>query len=237
MTRDHENDTAPEGDHPLQLVANVLAGGVAGELSRPLRELRQSLAVVVERLDRYVAEAPGPAPYPWKSLQSLRQELADVYLLSRELARLASDLHESMTGAAGEMQPVDVNKQVEAALNLARHRLGEHTEVFVDLGSLPPVRAVASELVLAIATLILCCAESSSAREGSAVSVKTYRELAEEGGSVVISVADNGSGITGMAASAQHTVGPTMARLGGSFEGVSEPEKGSVFELRIPVPA
>lgn len=237
MTRNHDKDNPPDGDHPLQLVANVLAGGVAGEISRPLRALRQSLAVIVERLDRYVVEAPGPAPYPWKSLQSLRQELADVYLLSRELARLASDLHESMTGAEGELQPVDVNKQVEAALNLARHRLGEHTEVFVDLGSLPPVCAVAGELALAVAALILCCAESCAAREGSAVSVKTYRERAEEGESVVISVADNGAGIAGMAASAEHAVGPTMARLGGSFEGVSEPEQGSVFELRIPVSA
>src|SRR5690606_25990502 len=93
-----------------------------------------------------------------------------------EIARLAGDLHEGVGGPEGERALVDVNRRVEAALNLARHRLSSHTEVFVDLGSLPPVHATPGALVLAIAKLILCCADSAAACEGSAVSIKTHRE-------------------------------------------------------------
>lgn len=231
----HLDTSDGDGEHPLELVANVLASGVAGQLSQPLRELRERLAIMVEALDSYVAEAPGPAPYPWKSLQALRQELAHAYLLSRELARLASDLHESMTGAHDAADAVEVNKQVEAALNLARHRLSSHTEVFVDLGSLPQVHVVAGMLVLAVAKLILCCAESAAAREGSAVSIKTHLEQEGEDQMVVISVADNGTGNPEAVGAAEKTVGAVLAHVGGSFEGVSEPGKGSVFECRIPI--
>ncbi|GAB4513656.1 MAG: hypothetical protein Tsb0020_31970 [Haliangiales bacterium] len=228
-------------DSSLQSVANILASGVTGELARPLRELRENLAVMVESIDRYVAEAPGPTPYPWRSLQSLRQELADAYLLSREIARLASDFHEGVAGVGDEPALVDINKEVEAALNLARHRLAGHTEVFIDLSSLPPVPAIAGQLVLAVAKLILCCAESAAAREHSAVSIKTFRESGRgarpddpTGERVVIAVSDNGAGLPRAAKSAHAMVTPVMERLGGSFTGVSEPGQGSIFECRIP---
>ncbi|WP_428267470.1 hypothetical protein [Haliangium sp.] len=217
----------------LRAVANVLASGVTGELARPLRELRENLAVMVETIDGYVAEAPGPTPYPWKSLQSLRQELADAYLLSREIARLVSDLHEGVAGIEVEAHPVDVNKQVEAALHLARHRLSSHTEVFVDLGSLPRVRAIPGELVLAVAQLILCCARSAAGRTSSALSIKTQLD---PDGDIVISVADNGVGAPEGLAEAGEVVAPVMARLGGRFEGVSTPDQGSMFECRLPAP-
>ena len=36
-----------------------------------------------------------------------------------------------------------MNRLVEAAVSLVRHHIGAHTEIFMDLGSLPPVDAVA----------------------------------------------------------------------------------------------
>lgn len=234
MTAEEKGASAQVHDESLRAVASSLASGVAGELSRPLRELRENLAIMVETIDRYVAEAPGPTPYPWKALQALRQELADAYLLSREIARLAGDLHEGVAGPEGERKLVDVNRRVEAALNLARHRLSSHTEVFVDLGSLPRVRAMPGALVLATAKLILCCADSAAAREGSAVSIKTHREGDRAADWVVISVADNGAGVPAAARAAEQAVAPVMRALGGSFAGVSEPGQGSAFELRIP---
>ncbi len=231
----------------LRAVAGVLAGGLAERLARPLQELREQLAAMVDTIDGYVAEAPGPTPYPWKSLQALRQELANAYLLGKEIARFANDLQEGV--AEGETWgAVDVNRRVETALNLARHHLRQGTEMFVDLGSIPPVRAPAGELVLTVAELILCCAQSAEAREGSALSVRTYLEsgpgTAPDGAPdvapdalgawIVIAVSDNGVGMPEAAREAETVVGPVMARLGGRFDALAVPGRGSVFECRLP---
>jgi signal transduction histidine kinase len=231
MSSDTGKDRTAAHAESLQAVASSLASGVAGQLSQPLRELRENLAVMVETIEQYITEAPGPTPYPWKALHALRQELAQAYLLSREVARLAGDLHEGMT--AGALQPVDVNACVESALNLARHRLSSHTEVFLDLGSLPRALAVPGELVLAIAKLILCCADSAATREGSALSIKTHCERGATD-SVVISVADNGAGLPAAAAAAEQVVAPVVRGWGGTFVGISQPGQGSAFECHLP---
>jgi C4-dicarboxylate-specific signal transduction histidine kinase len=226
-----EDDEVFDHDDPLQAVAGVLASSLVSQLSRPLCQLREGLAVMMDEVERHLAEAEGPAPYPWKSLMVLRQELADAYLLSRETARIASELGEAVTG--GAVEPVDMNHLVEAALELVRHRFGSDTEVFVDLGSLPPVRAAAGQMLLVIAKLLLCCADSAALMEGSAVSIQTRHE----GEVVVIHVADNGKGLAEAARSAHRVVEPIMRELGGSFEGVSEPDQGTFFECRLPCPS
>lgn len=216
----------------LEAVAGILASGVSAELARPLRQLRENLALMVETLDRYVAEARGPTPYPWTSLQLLRQELADSYLLSRSIARLAGDLADAVNvGSVPEL--VDPNKQVEAAMHLARHRINSRTEVFIDLGMVPPVRAVASELMLAVAQLVIVAASSAGALPGAALSLRTRHE--REAGEVCITVADNGGGDPAGAERAEVVAGAVARGLGGSFAGTSEPGKGSFLELRIPV--
>ena len=220
-------------EHPLQTVAGALASSVAGQLARPMRELRENLAVVVESLDRYIGEAEGPNPYPWKDLQALRQEIADAYLLSRSTARLASELYEALNVEAAVVEAIDANRQVEAALELVRHRIDQNTELFVDLGSIPPIRAVAGELTLAVAKMLLACADSARILEGSAISVKTRFE--PDDSEVVIYVADNGCGIPSAAESATRAIEPVMQRLGGRFHGVSEPGQGSVYECLLPV--
>ena len=222
-----------EHDHPLQSVAGALASSVAGQLARPLRELRETLAIMVESLDRHIGEAEGPRPYPWRSLQGLRQEIAGAYLQSRETARLASELFEALNVHTAIVEAIDANRQIEAALELCRHRVSSHTELFVDLGSIPPVHAIAGELTLAVAKMLLCCADSARALEGSAISVKTSFD--REDSAVVLYVADNGCGIPAAAKSAERAIAPVMSRLGGSFDGISEPGQGSVYECRLPV--
>lgn len=234
MKPDADDEPTPGHEDPLRAVASALASGVTGQLSQPLRALRENLAVMVETLDRYVADAPGPTPYPWKALHALRQELAQAYLLSREIARLAGDLHEGVSAATAAAQTTDVNRCVESALNLARHRVSSHTEVFVDLGSLPPVHVVPGELVLAIAKLVLCCADSAALREGSALSIKTSCSRAGAAETVVISIADNGAGPAAAARAAEQVVAPVIRRLGGTFEGISKPGQGSAFECHLP---
>ena len=143
--------------------AGQMAGGVAQQLAVPLRELRENLAFITEMLDRHILDSGGPVPYPWENLKSLRERVAQSYLVSRKVARLTSDLANAITTFDKRPESVDVNKLVEVAINLTRHRLGASTEVFVDLARLPMTRVVPGALVLALDS-VDCCSRRFSAR-------------------------------------------------------------------------
>lgn len=213
--------------------AGSLAGGVAAELRVPLRELRESLAVMVEILDHHLGGNGGPAPYPWEETKALRERIAQAYLTGRKVARLNSDLGDAINSYGQSSELVDVNKLVEVATNLTRHRISAGTELFIDFGKVPAAKVVPGEVVLLLARLVTIAADSAHAVPGAAISVKTRCE--RSGDEIAIYVADSGKGLPAEVAAAS-TLGKDVAQsLGGSFEGTSQPGAGSVFELRIPV--
>lgn len=226
-------------DQPLNAVAGVLTGKVIRDLTRPLQQLRDDMASMLEAIERHFGAADGPDPYPWNALQSLRQELAEAYLQSRETARLITELTAVLGAAGTDDKPalIEVNPQVEAAIALVRSRFAEHTELFIDLGSTPPIRAVPGQLALLIAKLLMCCADSAAALQGSAVSVHTRYYRKSGHGSVVMTIADNGRGLPGAVESVKRTALPLVASWGAGFEGVCRLEQGSAFECTFPVPA
>jgi signal transduction histidine kinase len=214
--------------------AGDVAVDVAAELSAPLGALRDRLAMLVDRIDRHISVQTGPEPYPWKNLQALRQDLAHAYLETTNLARLAVDLDRTM-GALGHGPVVieDVEHIVESAVHLARHRVSANTELLLDCGILPAIRAPAAELTLAISRMVAACGVSAALVERAALSV---RARAEEAAWVVITVSDNGAGAPAAAAA----LGPLLAfarSIGGTFTGTSERAHGSAFELRLPAVA
>jgi signal transduction histidine kinase len=226
---------APVDDDDLTRWARAAAGDVAvdvaAELAAPLADLRDRLAMLADRIDRHVAYQTGPEPYPWKQLQALRQDLASAYLETTSMSRLASDL--GATIAALGNAPVeidDLGHLVEAGVQLARHRIGPRTELLVDIGSVPRVRAPAGELTLAVAKMIAVCARSAHPVEKSALSVRCRLEA----DGVVITASDNGGGAPEAAAELALVLAPFAQRHGGSFDGASPLDQGSVFELRLP---
>ncbi len=226
-----KDDSEPRQQAPIaRVAAGDLAHGVCRQMVRPLRELREELAVMVENLDRHVGEAKGPRGLSWKEVDTLRQTLAECYLRCRDTARLASELAQAVDRDR-TAAPVDLNKLVEAALNLARHRVSEETEVFVDLGSLPMVRAAAPELLLALSRVLCLAADSASRVDGAAVSIRTRRD----GDWVNVNIADNGGGRPDDLEEVGSIVADAMIAGGGQYDGTSEPGAGSAFELRFPV--
>jgi signal transduction histidine kinase len=211
-------------------LTGMLAGGVAADLSRPMRELREMLAVIVDELDHHVATARGPTPFSWKQLGQMRDRVAEAYLLSRQVARLAGDLA-AATGSSPGVSAVDVNKTLEAALNLARHRLAEGTEIFVDLGAVPAVRIVPAQLLLALAHLIVCAADGARAVRDGAVRLSSRRE----GDHVVVRVCENGQAtpeeVIAVVADAQRMVEPGSATV----EGCVGQDQGGTYAIRIPI--
>jgi signal transduction histidine kinase len=210
--------------------ATQLGGDVAidvtRELAPPLRELRERLGLVVDHLERYVATSTGPTPYPWRSLQTLRHDLAETYLDLTQLARRVDELDQALT--PGEPQLFEVSPAVDLGLRLAAPHLQPGIELLFDLGHVPNARGVAGTLALLVTQLVAVSAASARASEGSTLSV---RVSAEEGFSIV-TIADNGNG-SERAGELGELARSIVAPWGGSADAASAPGRGCSFEIRL----
>lgn len=171
--------------------AGGLAAGVVGELSPNLRQIRDSLAVLVELLDRHFAESKGPEPYPWSDTKALRERLATVYLASRQAARMSSELARAVSPTPSATEPLDPNQLVEQAVALARFRFGEECALSIDAGDVPPVRGHHGPLVLLLARLLVCAADAARPQTGGgSVDVRTRRQRRDPSDVVVFEIAN-----------------------------------------------
>jgi signal transduction histidine kinase len=207
-----------------------IAGDVAVEVSRqlaePVRGLRDRLGLVVDRLERHVATSTGPTPYPWRSLQALRQQLAEAYLEATQLARRLDELDRALHDDPPHW--FDLSGAVDLGLRLATHHLGPGIEQLFDLGNVPPVRGTPGTLALVIAQLVAVCARSARAVAGSSLSVR----VSAEDGWGVVTVADNGDGSERVAELGE-LARATLAPWGGAVEAASAAGQGCAFELRL----
>jgi signal transduction histidine kinase len=222
-------EAAPE---PAPAPAGVpgLAGDVAVEVSRqladPARTLRDRLGLVVDHLERHVATSTGPTPYPWRSLQTLRQDLAAAYLEATSLARRIDELDRALRDdPPGWFDPTAA---VELGLHLAGHHLGAGIELLIDLANTPPVRGVAGTVARLVAQLVAASARSARDLPGSTVSVR----VAAEAGCALIAIADNGAGSPRAAGLGELARG-LIAPWGGTVDAASLPGAGTTFELRL----
>jgi signal transduction histidine kinase len=207
------------------------AGGVAIEIARqlaePVRALRDRLGLVVDHLERHVATSTGPAPYPWRSLQALRQDLAGSYLEATTLARRLDELDRALDDDAPawfELAPA-----VDLGLRLASHHLDNGLEILIDLGQTPPVRGTPGMLALVVAQLVGTCAQSARALEGSALSVRTFFD---ENAVAVVLVTDNGAGSDAAETTAE-LAREILEPWGASIDVTSQAGQGSAFELHL----
>ena len=216
-------------DHP-PLGAEV-ALEIARELAEPVRALRDRLGLVVDHLERHVATATGPAPYPWRSLQTLRQDLAGVYLEATTLARRLDELDRALDDEPAAW--FDLPAAVDLGLRLVGHHLGAGIELLIDLASTPPVRCAPGMLALLVAQLVTACATSARARPGSTLTIR----VVGDGAYAIVLIADNGEG-TPRALELGDVARDVLAPWGGSVDAASEEGQGCAFELRlVTVPA
>lgn len=207
-------------------VAGEVAVEIARQLAEPVRSLRDRLGLVVDHLERHVATSTGPAPYPWRSLQTLRQDLASTYLEATTLARRLEELDRALDDdPAGWF---DLAAAVDLGLRLANHHLAAGIELLIDLGNTPLVRGSPGTLALVVAQLVAVCAGSARELPGSALSVR----VASDEAWALVSIADNGAGsdrADPLGELAREIVAPWGAEVAaGSAAG-----QGCAFELRL----
>ncbi len=207
-------------------VAGDVAIEVTRQLAEPVRALRDRLGLVVDHLERHVATSTGPTPYPWRSLQTLRQDLAAAYLEATTLARRLDELDRALEdGATGWF---DLVAAVDLGLRLAGHHLAAGIELLIDLGNTPPVRGIAGTLALLVAQLVAICAKSARDLPGSSLSVR----CSAEGGWAVVQIVDNGAGSDRVPALGD-LAREVLAPWGATVDAASEPGQGCAFEIRL----
>lgn len=211
---------------PAHGIAGEVAVDVARQLAEPVRSLRDRLGLVVDHLERHVATATGPTPYPWRALQALRQDLAAAYLEATTLARRLDELDRALDDDPPGW--FDLAAAVELGLHLAGHHLTAGLELLIDLGNTPPARGTPGTVALLVAQLVAVSASSARDLPGSAVSVRVM----PDGPWALVTIADNGAGSARVAALGE-LVRQVMAPWGGMIDAASVPGAGCAFELRL----
>ena len=214
-------------DEGRDAVAGRVAIEIARQLAEPIRALRDRLGLVVDHLERHIVTSTGPAPYPWRSVQALRQDLGGAYLEVTSLARRVDELDRAL--ALDEPGLIDVAAAVDLGVRLASHHLASDLELLVDLGGTPPARGTPGLLALVVAHLTSICARSARALPGSTLTVR----VGADGPFAVVLVADNGAG-SPHADAVGALVRDILAPWGATIDAASAEGQGCAFELRFP---
>ena len=212
----------------MKEVAGEVAIEVSRQLAEPIRALRDRLGLVVDHLERHVATSTGPTPYPWRSLQTLRQDLAAAYLEATQLARRLEELDRALHD--DPPHAFDLAAAVDLGLRLAGHHLGPGIELLFDLGHVAPVRGTPGTLALLVAQLVATCTRSARAVPGSSLSVRVW----PDGDQGVVTIADNGDG-SDKADSLGELARSVLEPWGGSVDAASAAGQGCTFELRLAI--
>jgi signal transduction histidine kinase len=236
----HDAPTSPVGE-PIVIPADApaepsasLTHGLAGEvavdvarqLAEPVRALRDRLGLVVDHLERHVATSTGPTPYPWRSLLTLRQDLAAAYLEATALARRIDELDRALVDDPPGW--FDLAAAVELGVHLAGHHLAAGLELLIDLGNTPPARGTPGTVALIVAQLVTLSARSAHDLPGSTLSIRVTPEAAW----ALVSIADNGAG-SARAAALGEVARELVAPWGAQVDATSVPGAGCTFELRL----
>jgi signal transduction histidine kinase len=227
-------ETRASRERATREAAGHLILSLAEELARPLTEIRELLAEVVATFDEHVAHAKGPVALSYDATKDIRELVADAYLKSASAARMARELATGVK-SGGALETTSLNELIEAALVLVKYRFSAATELFIDLGTTPPVSIAPGDAAMGIARVLAFCAESTSSVDDAAVSIRTRVETRDRQ-EVVLSISENGRGGSDIELASVDALLEQLAdRLGGQFVSTSEIGAGSTFELRLPV--
>jgi len=163
-----------------------LVAGVAHEINTPLAYVKNSMAVVRERLPA-LRDKVGPNDENLEALEALTND--GLHGID-EIAELVSNLKNFSRIDRSKVASFNVNEGVRATLLIARPTL-KNLEVELELGEIPSITCSPSQVNQVLLNLLTNAAQAMDKPHG-VISVYTRRDGMER---VAIEVEDNGRGI------------------------------------------
>ncbi len=251
-----------------------MAAGVAHEINNPVSYVMSNLGT----LDQYVSgltpllegvreltRLGAPEEFRSEQLEHMRElwQREDVdYVLgdmpqlieeslggTRRIKEIVQSLRSFAREDTGEPQLVNVNEELASTLKIVWNELKYKCEVKRDFGPLPLVSCHPTQISQVFTNLLVNAAQAIETR--GEIRIRTR----QEGGEVVVEIADSGKGMTpetisklftpffttkprgqgtGLGLSVSYGI---IARHQGRIDVQSEPGKGSTFTIRLPASA
>jgi two-component system, NtrC family, sensor kinase len=231
-----------------------VAAGVAHEVNNPAASALMNLEVLAQDLAALSTQASSVPTevLPGAVRHATAQAEAAVRDASEAVRRIASVI-KGLRGFAQiseeEVQRVDLNEAIDAALRLVSHQLRQHATVRCELGSTRTVIADRGKLIQVFINLLLNAAQAIEAGGGGTIKVQTR----DSGDGVLARVEDDGPGVPPAIAShifepffttkeAEHGTGLGLSlcadilhRHRGRLELCVPTGRGACFELFLPL--
>ena len=219
----------------------MLAAGIAHEINNPMSFVGSNVSSLQREL-KAMSDLPD-------SLREWADEIIPETLDGiRRVNAIVADLRRFARNDRAEMEPFDLNEEVEAALRIAGIRIKCGCTLVRDLGELPQILGRPRQISQLLLNLVVNAAQATHGRAGGTVTVTTRSEER----SVRVSVHDNGMGMdeatrarlfepffttkpvgegTGLGLAVVHGV---VTDHGGRIEVESAPGQGSCFTVWLP---
>ena len=240
--------------HHMTSLGQLLAG-IVHEINTPIGSILsnnevsvRSLKILGELLEKSAAENAPPPAKAAKILQTLMSLAAVDKIACERIIAVVRSLKTFLGGRDAEFLKADLNEILENTLKLAQCEFRRRIQVETDYGEIPQVQCDPHQLGQVFLNMLV---NAGQAIEGEGkVAVRTRLE----GDSVLVSIADSGSGIlpenrdkifssgfttkpagvgTGLGLSISKEI--VVDIHGGAVSFESEPGKGTTFHVRIPV--
>jgi signal transduction histidine kinase len=223
------------------IALGTFAAGIAHELGNPIH----AMSALVERIDANRAKEP--------SERRMAENLDRMKMISDQIDRLnrvIREVGEFARGGTAQMEATDINQAIASALRMSRFHHGfRQIELVSNLSrDLPMVHAVPEHLTQLALNILINAADAVEPGDGK-ITVSTRRE----GGDALISIADNGHGMSKEAAETAPDLFFTTKSKGsgsglglamckaivdehsGGLEIESAPGRGTTVHVRIPL--
>ena len=248
-----------------------LAAGIAHEINTPIQYigdnanfLGEAFEGFSELLRHHEACQPADALEATRALEErldlafLREQIPKTIGRTLEgvqrVATIVRAMREFAHPDQREMVATDLNRAIQATLEVARNEYKYVADVETDFGAIPLVTCHAGDMNQVVLNVVVNAAHAiADAVQGTAARGKIRIATRHEGHDAVVSVSDTGTGIpesirdkifdpffttkevgrgTGQGLALARSI---MAKHRGSISFETEPGKGSTFILRVPV--